>query len=186
MILDSTLSNIEARSPPSITTTASLLHYLSITGLPKPPALSLAAGFAVNAGLRRALEADPVDQAMLRSFLSLAKADQVQLETASLSYSADQRMKFAMVALLGSPRLDELDRALALARALVELPFEPNLWQAQNIWYEMLRKEDAVLATLPAENRSKWQEDFAALGQCLSIDTAAIAAQDAAAVTTGD
>jgi hypothetical protein len=38
---------------------ASLLHYLSQAGLPKPPALTLAAGFAINAGLRRALEADP-------------------------------------------------------------------------------------------------------------------------------
>jgi alpha-amylase/alpha-mannosidase (GH57 family) len=186
MILDSTLSNIEGALTSIYNDHASLLHYLSLTGLPKPPALSLAAGFAVNAGLRRALEADPVDQAMLRSFLSLAKADQVQLETASLSYIADQRMKLAMVALQSSPRLDELDRALALARALAELPFEPNLWQAQNIWYEMLRKEDAALAALPAEIRARWQEDFSALGQWLSIDTAAIAAQDVTAVTTGD
>ncbi len=185
MILDSTLSNIEGALTSIYNDHASLLHYLSLNGLPKPPALSLAAGFAVNAGVRRALEADPVDQAMLRSFLSLAKADQVQLETVPLSYIADQRMKLAMVSLQSSPRLDELERALALARSLVELPFEPNLWQAQNIWYEMLRKEDAELAALPAESRAKWQEDFAALGQCLSIDTAAIAVQDAT-VATGD
>ncbi len=47
---------------------ASLLHYLSQAGLPKPPALTLAAGFAINAGLRRALEGDPIDQAALRSY----------------------------------------------------------------------------------------------------------------------
>jgi len=49
-------------------------------------------------------------------------------------------MKRAMVELqISAGSLEALDRALALARTLVELPFELNLWQAQNIWYEILR-----------------------------------------------
>ena len=103
----------------------------------------------MNAGLRRALEADPIDQALLRSFLALAKADQVPLETATLSYIADQRMKRAMVELqMSSGSLEMLDRALALARILVEMPFELNLWQAQNIWYEILRTSSYALTAL--------------------------------------
>ena len=42
-----------------------LIAELAVPGLPKPPALTLAAGFAINAGLRRALESDPTDQAKL-------------------------------------------------------------------------------------------------------------------------
>ena len=76
-------------------------HLATQPALPKPPALTLAAGFAINAGLRRALENDPIDQTQLRSFLSLAKADEIPLETATLSYIAEQRMMRAMVA---SPR----------------------------------------------------------------------------------
>ena len=79
LILNSTLSDIENSLTAIYQDHASLLHYLSQAGLPKPPALTLAAGFAINAGLRRALEADPIDQPQLRSFLSLAKADQVPL-----------------------------------------------------------------------------------------------------------
>ena len=102
-----------ARSPPSTKITPACCTYLSQAGLPKPPALTLAAGFAINAGLRRALEGDPIDQALLRSFLSLAKADQVPLETATLSYIADQRMKRAMIELqMSSGSLEMLDRAL--------------------------------------------------------------------------
>ncbi len=99
LILNSTLWDIENSLTTIYEDHASLLHYLSQAGLPKPPALTLAAGFAINAGLRRALECDPIDLAQLRSFLSLAKADQVPLETATLSYIADQRMKRAMVEL---------------------------------------------------------------------------------------
>ncbi len=187
VILNSTLSNIENSLITIYEDHASLLHYLSQAGLPKPAALTLAAGFAINAGLRKALEGDPVDQPLMRSFLALAKADQIPLETAALSYSADQRMKRAMVELqISSGSLEMLDRALALGRTLVELPFDLNLWQAQNIWYEILRIANYGLTALAVEDRPRWEKDFCELGGCLSIDYEAISAQDLTAATTGD
>jgi hypothetical protein len=187
LILNSTLWNIESSLTTIYEDHASLLHFLSQAGLPKPPALTLAAGFAVNAGLRRALESDPVDQAMLRSFLSLAKADQVPLETATLSYIADQRMKRAMIELqMSAGSLEMLDRALTLAHIMVELPFELNLWQAQNLWYEILRVSSYGLTSLTPEDRPHWEKAFSDLAWCLSIDSAAIKMHELAAVTVGD
>jgi hypothetical protein len=187
LILNSTLWDIENSLTTIYEDHASLLHYLSQAGLPKPPALALAAGFAINAGLRRTMEGDPIDQAQLRSFLSLAKADQIQLDSTTLSYIADQRMKRAMIELqMSSGSLEMLDRALALGRTLVELPFELNLWQAQNIWYEILRTSSYGLTSLDPEERPRWDKSFAELGACLSIDCAAMSAQDAVVVTTGD
>jgi alpha-amylase/alpha-mannosidase (GH57 family) len=187
IILNSTLADIEKSLTTIYDEHASLLHYLSQAGLPKPPALTLAAGFAINAGLRRALESDPTDQVKLRSFLALAKANQVPLETATLSYIADQRMKRAMAGLqMSSGSRETLDRALTLARTLVELPFGLNLWQAQNIWYEILRNSGDALTSLAAEDRQHWEKNFSELGACLSIDCAAIKAQDFTAASTGD
>jgi len=187
IILNATLADIESSLTTIYDDHASLLHYLSQAGLPKPPALTLAAGFAINVGLRRALEADPIDHAQLRSFLSLAKADEVSLETPALSYLADQRMKRAMVELqMSSGSLEMLDRALALGRMLAELPFELNLWQAQNIWYEILRTSSYALTALATGDRPLWDKNFAELGACLSIDCAAITAQDPTAATTAD
>ena len=123
----------------------------------------------------------------MRSFLALAKADQIPLETATLSYIADQRMKRAMVELqISAGSLEMLDRALALARTLVELPFELNLWQAQNIWYEILRVSSYGLTALATDDRPRWDKDFCEMGGCLSIDYEAISAQDLTAATTGD
>ncbi len=119
----------------------------------------------------------------MRSYLSLAKADQVPLDTATLSYIADQRMKRAMVELqMSSGSLEMLDRALSLARTLAELPFDLNLWQAQNIWYEILRTSGYALTALTAEERPRWDKDFNELGACLTIDTEAIRAEQEAAV----
>jgi alpha-amylase/alpha-mannosidase (GH57 family) len=187
IILNSTLWDIENSMTTIYEDHASLLHFLSQAGLPKPPALTLAAGFAINAGIRRALEADPIDEAGLRSYLALAGADQVALETATLSYIADQRMKRAMIELfMSSGSLEMLDRALTLARIFATLPFELNLWQAQNIWYEILRSSTYALTALASEDRPLWDKSFKELAVCLSIDPDAITVQDLAAVTTGD
>ncbi len=187
LILNSTLWDIENSLTSIYEEHASLLHFLSQAGLPKPPALTLAAGFAVNAGVRRALEAEPIDQAMLRSFLQLARADKVPLETATLSYIADLRMKRAMVELqMSAGSLEMLDRALTLARTLVELPFELNLWQAQNIWYEILRTSSYSLTSQIEEDRPRWNKDFNELGRLLSVDTAAITCADPLVETPGD
>jgi alpha-amylase/alpha-mannosidase (GH57 family) len=187
LILNSTLADIESSLTSIYEDHATLLHFLSQAGLPKPPALTLAAGFAINAGLRRALEVDPIDELQLRSFLSLAKADQVPLETVMLSYLADQRMKSAMVELqMSSGALETLDRALALGRTLRELPFELNLWQAQNIWYEILRTSSYALTALGSDERPRWEKDFSELGSCLSIDCSAISDQHLRAASAED
>ena len=187
LILNATLSDIEDSLTTIYEDHANLLHFLAQAGLPKPPALTLAAGFAVNAGLRRALEADPIDQSQVRSYLSLAQADQVALEMSTLSYLADQRMKRVMVELeFSSGSLELLERALSMASMLVELPFELNLWQAQNIWYEIQRTSSYALTALATEDRPRWDKDFSDLAECLSIDCAAVSAQNPAVESTGD
>lgn len=187
LILNSTLWEIENSLSSIYQDHASLLHFLYKTGLPKPPALTLAASFAVNAGLRRVLEGDPIDQAQLRSYLALAAADEVTLDAAELSYVVDQRMKRAMVELhISAGSLEVLDRVLALARTVIELPFELNLWQAQNIWYEILRASGHALTALSEEDRPVWEQKFNELGTCLYIDTETITADESILVAAGE
>ncbi len=187
LILNSTLADIESSLKTIYEDHASLLHYLSQAGLPKPPALALAAGFAVNAGLRRALETDPIDLSLVRSFLTMAKADEVPLDTPTLTYVADLRMKRAMIELqMSSGSLEILERALNLARTLTELPFELNLWQAQNLWYEILRSSSHALTAHSAEDRPRWTRDFNELGCCLSIACDVIIAEVAAPASVID
>jgi hypothetical protein len=88
---------------------------------------------------------------------------------------------------MSSGSLEILDRALALARTLTEMPFALNLWQAQNIWYEILRTSSYALTALAAEERPRWEKDFNELGACLTFDTEAIRAlQEADAAIAND
>jgi hypothetical protein len=96
-------------------------------------------------------------------------------------------MKRAMIELqMSSGSLEMLDRALTLARTLVELPFDLNLWQAQNIWYEILRTSGYALTALAPDDRPGWDRSFRELAQCLTIDSASISEAGLAEVATGD
>jgi hypothetical protein len=87
---------------------------------------------------------------------------------------------------MSSGSIDMLDRAVAMARTLNELPIDLNLWQAQNIWYEILSTSAYALTALNQEDRARWQKQFNELGLSLAIDCESISAQDQAAVPTGD
>ena len=130
------------------------------------PALALTAEFALHASLRRAIEAESYDAAEVARLLRRAETDNVALDMAALSRSADGRMKRAMMALetaAPAQKLSVMAEALAVAESLRTLPSPSNLWQAQNIWDEMRRRPGSRLWTF------EWREGFRKLGTALGI-----------------
>jgi hypothetical protein len=133
-----------------------------------PPALASAATFAINASLRRAIEAELFDPAEIELLLSRAKADQITLDTQLLGFTAGQRMKRAMIRLEAAAAGDSstngaLTLALTIADTIRKMPFEVNIWQAQNIWNDLLRRSDTNYWS------QEWKEDFKKLGQAMNI-----------------
>jgi alpha-amylase/alpha-mannosidase (GH57 family) len=186
IILDSTLSEVETSLRNIYEDHASLLHFLSEQQMPQPPGLALVAGFALNASLRRAIDSDSFNQDELKRLIDEALEDKVKLDTQLLGYVASQRMKRAMVALergfsdhMPYDKLTALlDSAITLAEAFAQLPFEVNLWQAQNIWNALLHRqrpasENSAPDHLAADDLLQWPEEWASrfreLGSLLLI-----------------
>jgi alpha-amylase/alpha-mannosidase (GH57 family) len=167
-ILDQTLSEMEESLRTIYEDHASLLHFLTESGVAPPPALALAASFAINASLRRALEAPDFDPADVAALFTRAQTDQVKLDLLTLNFAASQAMKRAMVHLEAAvagehPAKIALQKTLILADALKEMPLEINLWQSQNIWNDLLRRSDSNSWA------KAWKEDFRKLGYALNI-----------------
>jgi alpha-amylase/alpha-mannosidase (GH57 family) len=167
-ILNQTISEMEDSLRKIYEDHASLLHFLTESGMAAPPALASAARFAINASLRRAIESENFDPAEIETLLARAEADQVALDTQLLSYTAGQRMKRAMVRLEASAAGDPsangaLTTALLIAETIQTIPFEVNLWQSQNIWNDLLRRSDTNYWS------AEWKEDFKQLGRALNI-----------------
>jgi hypothetical protein len=149
---------------------ASLLRFLTEAEMPRPSALALAATFALNTNLRRALECDPLDVAQVRAVLSLAQQDGVELNRAELSYTADQRMRDTMERFAKEPgNTTLLESALTVAQTLQLLPFPANIWQAQNIWHAVALEQQGVPGRLVSD-----VDRFRALGEALDIDVEAM------------
>ena len=172
-LLSSTLAEVESSLSAIYENQASLLHFLSQSKLPRPEALTVAATFAINAGLRRALESEPIDAIQARTWLGLAKSDQITLDKQLLGYIVDQRMKQTMLALHEHPEsLHCVEDALLIARTLRELPFDVNLWQAQNLWYDTYRFHREIPPS------AEWLEKMKELGVQLSIAVDAIVVEE--------
>ncbi|WP_433975078.1 DUF3536 domain-containing protein [Tunturiibacter lichenicola] len=167
-ILNQTLSEMEESLRKIYDDHASLLHFLTESGMTAPPALATAARFAINASLRRAFESDQFDRNHIELLLSRATSDQIAIDGALLGYAAGQRMKRAMVSLeaaaAGDPSAaDALTTALIVAETIHKMPFEVPIWQAQNIWNDLLRRSDTNYWT------DQWKDDFKKLGETMNI-----------------
>ncbi|HMF63468.1 MAG TPA: DUF3536 domain-containing protein [Edaphobacter sp.] len=167
-ILDQTLSEMEESLRKIYDDHASLLHFLTESGVPVPPALAIASSFAINASLRRAIESEAFDPGTIEDLFNRAEADQINLDTQMLSYTAGQRMKRAMVRLeaaaAGEPATaGALNNALVIADTIRTMSFEVNIWQAQNIWNDLLRRSDKEYWT------EEWKEGFKKLGEAMNI-----------------
>ncbi len=167
-ILNQTISEMEESLRKIYEDHASLLHFLTETGMTAPPALASAARFAINASLRQAIEAEAFDPKLVGTLLNRAIRDQIPLDAPLLGFTAGQRMKRAMVRLEasvpGDPDAHEaLATALTINGAIHAMPFEVNIWQAQNIWNDLLRRADRK--DWPVE----WKDDFKKLGEAMNI-----------------
>jgi len=167
-ILNQTLAEMEDSLRKIYEDHASLLHFLTESGMTAPPALAIAANFAINASLRRAIEAEPFDAAELQALFLRAATDHVALDAAALSFAAGKRIQRAMVQIedavnAGQPPEAAIRSSLAIAHALRTMPFDVNLWQAQNIWNELFRNTERSNCS------AQCKLDFKKLGEALYI-----------------
>jgi alpha-amylase/alpha-mannosidase (GH57 family) len=167
-ILDRTLAEMEDSLRKIYEDHASLLRFLTESGMAAPPALAIAANFAINSSLRRAIAAESFDAVEIGALFSRATADQVVVDTQALTFAAAERMKRAMVALEAAADKDRamkgaLQTALTIATGLRTLPFDVNLWQAQNIWNDLFRRSDNTYWS------PEWKLAFKKLGEALYI-----------------
>jgi hypothetical protein len=133
-----------------------------------PPALEVAANYAINSSMRRALEAETFDAEAIESLLTRAESEHIDFNAPQLGYIGGQRMKRAMVRLEAAASGDPtasgaLSNAVLIAETLRKLPFEVNIWQAQNIWNDLLRRSGKNYWT------QDWTEGFKKLGEAMNI-----------------
>jgi (1->4)-alpha-D-glucan 1-alpha-D-glucosylmutase len=151
------------------------MRFLAGIGAPLPRAFEMAAEFLFNTDLRWDLKDEEPDVGHIRNLFREADTLNVKLDAAGLAYRLRKtlarmaerlRAQTSNVALLRA-----LDEVVEMARAL---PFEVDVWQPQNVYFELARTvwpdfltqiEGGAGGTL-AEG---WLEAFLHLGEKLGV-----------------
>jgi Domain of unknown function (DUF3536) len=169
IILESELAIVEAAYGQIFDDRSSLMHYIIGLDVPLPARFHKAAEFTLNARLRRLLDADHPDAERVASLLNEVRTLNVPLDSKDLEYAFSKNMETRAEEWAAVPHdLARLSRLGAMADMLSVLPFQVNLWKAQNLCFA-IQQELSENATSQAELGDTWIEMFHGLIQKLRI-----------------
>ena len=149
---------------------APLTRFLKDIYAPPLNALAPATEFVLNSELRKQFENGHLDAERIKSLLAESRAMNIGIERDELGYAAKKHFDRLSEKLSRAPEdLNTLRRLTDSAALLPLLPFEVNLWQPQNIYYQL------AAAVLPGLRKGKdeaartWTDNFQMLGQHLNF-----------------
>ncbi|MBI2866900.1 MAG: DUF3536 domain-containing protein [Chloroflexi bacterium] len=148
---------------------APLMRFLRDVGISAPPAFQAAAEFVLNTDLRRAVLEPEFDVNQVRGLLGEAHLVGVELDKAGIAYALGQTVERLLDALRATPGdPDPVQQLERLVELIQSLPFSVDLWQAQNVYYEVWQTLDEA-AQHDDEKAQAWQRSFPALGRRLGF-----------------
>jgi len=152
---------------------APMMRLLTELKIPAPRAIYTAAEVTINAGLRRAFAKKKFDPEQIKAFLLEAEATGIYLAADALEFAFRKKIERMLGDILnkpsGLPLLEQIETALEL---LGSLPFQVNLWKAQNIFYEILQKFYEAFCQKADQGDKKameWLKHFRMLGAKLYV-----------------
>lgn len=173
LVLDSTLAETEALYRQLYEHHAPLIRFLSDMGLSLPRILRPAVEFVLDIDLRRAFGEEAPDLDRIQAILEEVRTLRIEFDTYGLAYELKQTIDRLTEQWRAHPAelppLQRLDQIVNLARSL---PFEVDLWKAQNTCYSMLLSIYPSLQRRAEEgdkNAAAWVTYFTALGEKLSV-----------------
>lgn len=150
-----------------------LISFLTNQGIPLPPEVARAAEYAMSMAVYRALTAEPPDFDRARSLIDAARRAGVSLAREPLIGELRRAIEQTTARLLTDPESSALlDRLLSLARLVRALPFEIDLWRAQNDLFAIRATHHAALAAraVTGDQRARlWTERFATAATLLGV-----------------
>jgi len=187
IILKAAVSDAETVYRQIYETHAPMMRFLSDLRTPLPRAFSIAAEFALNSNLRAAFEdVENLDFTRIHTLIEEARTQAVWLDEATLAFALRRTIRRLSEQFAENPHdldlMKKLEGAAGIARTL---PFEVNVWRAQNNYYQVLQKyypDQVVRAAQGRPEDREWIEHFIALGKNLAVhvDAPAVPAMEKA------
>ncbi len=179
LIIAGTLQDFEEKFITLYENSKSLMRYLRETGMPVPNYFMTTAETALNLSLQKMFTSETVDADRLKEDVDEIKNWNVVVDSVALEFIIRRRVEGAMTALRDVPDSSPLmDEVLHLIQSLAALPIDVNLWQTQNIYWDMVQSHtaDILSDTDRVIDRISWSEEVGHLGQLLYFNIPAVLA----------
>jgi len=177
LIIAGTLQEFEDKFITLYENSRSLMGFLRETCMPVPQRFMTTAETALNLQLQKMFASESVDMERLREVVSEIGGWKIAIDHVELEFIIRRRLEGAMTALREQPDSTPLlAEVLHLIESLAALPVEVNLWQAQNMYWDLLQSHAWELQSGTEENgdRSAWSKAVSDLGQLLFFNVPAV------------
>jgi hypothetical protein len=174
MLLQSTLVESEDVYRKLYETHAPMMRFLGDLRVPLPRAFQTAADFALNSSLRGGFnDTGNLDFARINALLDESRKLNISLDGTTLGFALRKSIRRMSEKLLEDPTDVQMMMRLETAAGLAKnLPFEVNIWRAQNNYYVMLQRllpEFSNRARAGDAQAQLWVNHFLGLGRNLSM-----------------
>ena len=174
-ILDSNLRDAEAACRHVYEQHAPLLSFLAELHTPAPGLLRATAEAVLSSSIERALAEPEPDLERVRSLLDAASRQHLTLDTSRLEVALRQRLNAAIEQWSRRPAdLHLLEVAESLASVAGVVPFEVNLWNSQNVYYELVQAVSAQARLHPGNGADDLLGRLAGVGERLGLAESAM------------
>ncbi len=172
-ILESTLTEAETAYRELYRNHAPLMRFMSDLGLPLPEAFKTTAEYVLNTDLRKTLAQDPLDLVRVQELLDEVRSSKVELDTKGIGFAMEGSMVRVASQLAEAPDDVEILGTLeSLATIARSLSFDVDVWQVQNIYFDLMTRHYPRMRSLAAEGDAQaqqWVGSFIRLGEQLDI-----------------
>jgi alpha-amylase/alpha-mannosidase (GH57 family) len=172
-ILDATLADAEAHYRRVYEDNAALIRYLTGAQIPIPRALLTAAEFVMDVDIAREFEDPHFDLGYVRRYFEETASWDLHLDVPRLGFLLGNAInRLARLLTVSPPSTPLIERLIAVIELADWLPFNVDLWSAQNDFYDALRISYPTMkrqAEAGNEDAEAWVGSMKQLGNLLSV-----------------
>lgn len=153
----------------------SLIRFVAEMGIPLSPQFQMAIDFSLHEELYTALSQDHPNPERIAEILAQIERAGIPLHRVPLEFTFRRTVERAARALQQKPADIECLQAFEQAASVCDLlPFDVNLWRAQNIYFEVMQANSASFkkrAEAGDPEAQRWLATAASLGDKLSVNS---------------
>lgn len=181
LIIGTTLEEFETSYRMMYENNSILMGFLKDTGMPVPRVFYTAAEFSLNHDLKKAFEEEQ-DAAKIRGIINEIKRWNVPVDSLVLEFIVRHKIEKLMDELYKNiPDLSLLRKIEKKLHIVHLLPFEVNLWYAQNIYHKMAKttyKNFLSMAKSDERDKACLVKEFTKIGRILFFNIDAVLPKD--------